>query len=511
MVRRYGSNPLISTPDPWDDDDDPRLNFTVDKPKPAPNTAFAVPNQAPNYGLGQNTYSPTGGRRPGNSDNGTIDFADYSYSPPPQPITWKDNDPWNDNPNPFLQHNYGLGENSYSPNYQTSQLGSKGNIPQSLLDILLGGSEQLVQGANGRGGLPGFRGGLPDSGTGSGLARNGGTGGLTKGGMLHQYSPELDQYNGSLDDYFNQILSMIGPSGDGGVGAVDNRIAAAKANNEEANARIAALYKALGSDLTAALPVLEQSVESSQNAARAQTDLSQEAINDVKSENRENAMETLDATGIGDSALLQQGRQQAVDDSNFNTGELQKSAADQANYMANTLAANQTTQQGQINGAAYAGTNAQVDNERNLLNTLAGLEDERLAAQQSAAGDAQAARTQALQMALGMDDTAYNRFRDQQAYDLELDNTAYDRAYNEAQNSGESGMDIDQMKVVLDNLPEGSPIRSMIISQILGMDPTAYSMVNQKPVTRMPGNKKATGIKLDAAPLNWSIDFGKRG
>lgn len=303
--------------------------------------------------------------------------------------------------------------------------------------------------------------------------------------------PEPPGYGGgSFADYLAQAMAAIGGGGDDGTGAVDNRIAAAKSTTAEGNARIAAMYKALDESLKGSVPIMREQTDAAIDSNREQADLSQEGVEEARNAARDAEAANLDNIAIGDSELLRAGRDRADSDTQFSVGQIQDRAQTQGNYLNNTLDARLTGHQGTIDASGMRGVEQQVQNERTLANMLAELEDERYAAQQQAAQRDQQSRLQAIGLAQDMSNQDYGRWQDQQGLEMDLDDRAYGRAQDQFARNSQGGPD---MELILSQLPEGSPLRSMIISQMMGMDPVAYEMLSRQPRTPMRGMPK--GVK----------------
>lgn len=307
------------------------------------------------------------------------------------------------------------------------------------------------------------------------LAR-GGIPPIQRRGMAREGMPSLPTYDGkSLEDYMQYALGLIGSAPDAS-GFVDNRIAAAKEANAEANARIAALYAALNENSKGLIPLMQQGTQQSIAANREQTQQSQDEMQATREASREAEMENLANIGIGDSELLRAARGRAEADTQFDVDQLQTQAAADAGRIGALGEINVGEHMGQMRANDLRGAEFQVQNERSLLNMLAQLEDERARAQHEAALANQQNRMQAFGMASDLADRDYSRWQDQIGLEMDLDDRAYQRA-QDAFGRTQGGPDLDQMELLLRNLPDGSPAKNMLISQLLGMSPEVYQML----------------------------------
>ena len=232
---------------------------------------------------------------------------------------------------------------------------------------------------------------------------------------------------------------------------VDNRIAAAKRNSSEADARIAAMYAEANKLQQDQMQGAADQAAAAITARQGLADHAQEQMQAGRDANRQAEADLTGYTGLGDSELMKQQRGYADTDSQGAVGRVQESAANQAMHIGNLGDANQLYRQGISTAVSQQGLQTRDALNRGLLNTLAALEDERTNAQiqmqQAQAQNQMQRQAMAMQLAQQMQGDAYNRYKDGRDFQYNLDNRNWDRAWQtegRAQDNMLSQYDLEQ-------------------------------------------------------------------
>lgn len=243
------------------------------------------------------------------------------------------------------------------------------------------------------------------------------------------------EYNKSLMDFMDQAMALSEQLYGGQIAGFDNRERALRDQAAEGDTAIAGMYDALVSDIQANAPKIEANYAGAISNVGDHAGAAQKSMQDSAAQSQQQQAALFERLGIADAlgSLAQQG--------NHAQGDLQaaiNTSAERAQTTQDQLQQNQASMldfnTSTANAAGAQGTQARASLQRDLVNALAALADQR-----SAAMSTQQGRAFDLAQALAQSDFDRHKYNTQMGMDFE--DRAFRQALQQAQMAAEGGYD----------------------------------------------------------------------